>query len=226
MSNIIISSAKRSDEKDSPSNFSLEFDRPLKKGTYSLCYGYFPNSVKTIVTGGNDTFLLNGSLVTLASGIYGTTASFATIVQTALNAVLAGFTVTITDNVINIQNGTAFTLDFRGREVAKTMGFPKTLQPTTTNLTGSGFVNFSTNSFGYNVLLNNFVSYEDNKSNGYTFRIPITSNSLGYTSYEPNGWVQSVEIPRPLNRLEVKIFDDDHNLVDLNLVDWYIYLSK
>ena len=224
--NILVSSANRSKDTDSPSNFSLVFDRPLAKGTYKLCYGYLPNSVKTIVAGANDTFLLNGSLVTVTQGIYTTTASFATVIQTALNSVLAGFTVTITDNVINIQHASPFILDFTNREIARTLGFTKTTQPSTTSLTGSGFVNFSTNSFAYNLLLNNYVTYEDNRNNGYTFRIPITSNTLGYTTYEPNAWVQSVDVPHQLNRLEAKLYDDHHNLVDLNLVDWYIYLRR
>jgi hypothetical protein len=128
--------------------------------------------------------------------------------------------------VINITSASAFTIDFTGREIARTLGFTKSLQPSTTSLTGSGFVNFSTNSFAYNILLNNYVTYEDNKSNGYTFRVPITSNSLGYTTYEPQSWTQVVEIPRQLNQLDIKVYDDQHNIVDLNLIDWYIHLRR
>ena len=226
MKNLLISSANRSQETDSPSDYSLVFDRPLPKGEYKLCYAFVPNSVRTIVAGVNDTFRLNGSLVTITQGIYSTTTSFASAIQTAMNNVLAGFTVTITDNFINIAHATAFVLDFTGKAIARTLGFPKTVQPSTTSLTGSGFVNFSTRSFAFNILVNNFVTFEDNKSNGYTFRIPITSNTLGYTSYEPNTFVQTVQIPHQINRLDIKMFDDEHNPIDLNYIDWYMYWRK
>ena len=122
MSNsIIINSAQRTSMTDSPTEFKLKYTFPIETGAYMLKYVCMPFTINTI-NQNNNSFLLNGSVVSLPISDHLTVESLRLSLETTLKSVSLSFTVS---NILTINNTSNFTLDLTNYDSARILGFQK-----------------------------------------------------------------------------------------------------
>jgi len=221
---IIINSDKRTDQSVSPTEFKLQYQYPLEKGDYTLKYVYMPFTISTI-NKNNQSFLLNGSLISLPIGDYLTVESLRIVLETTLQSVDVNFTVTVIGNVLTITNTSNFTLDFTDYDIARVLGFQKRSYAPTLSQEGSGIVNLNPLT-SINILVNNRCDIRDNGSLAYTFRIPVIANKNSFITYEPNMWLQTVNFTSDQHLLTIRVCDDSFRTVDTQGVNWWMVLKR
>ena len=221
---IIINSDKRTDQSVSPTEFKLQYQYPLEKGDYTLKYVYMPFTISTI-NKNNQSFLLNGSVISLPIGDYLTVESLRIVLETTLQSVDVNFTVTVLGNVLTITNTSNFTLDFTDYDIARVFGFQKRSYVPTLSQEGSGIVNLNPLT-SINILVNNRCDIRDNGSLAYTFRIPVIANKNSFITYEPNMWRQTVNFTSDQHLLTIRVCDDSFRTVDTQGVNWWMVLER
>jgi len=78
-----------------------------------------------------------------------------------------------------------------------------------------------------NITINSSMGVES--LNGYdsTLLIPVTENALDYITYSPSTtFQQTVVFDKSVNLIQVKVRDQNYNILDLNNIDWYIILKR
>lgn len=129
---VLLSSEFKDSSSASGSDALFKFNNPKKVKSVHIKRINILRSWPTVITGFNDTFVVNynatgDTTVTLTSDNY-TIDTLVTELQTQLQTVDAGFTVTETSyNHITITHSTnTFTMDFTGSELYRLLGFNKT----------------------------------------------------------------------------------------------------
>ena len=224
-SSIIVDSSKRT--RGTVNDFTINYKYPIEAGVYRLVYVSVPYTIKTI-DDRNNRMKVNGTEITLTSGNY-TAAELKTEIQTRLNTVVSGFTVSDNDYVLTISNSSSsFTLDFTGYDLtAETLGYESKLYPSSTSHTGTSMLNLRANSNLIGVRLDNHTRVRGNGDTGYTFVIPETSVKNEYISYKSEGhFSQVIDVNRDTTKLEVRLVDKNENLIDVKGVNWYFILQR
>jgi flagellar hook assembly protein FlgD len=88
----------------------------------------------------------------------------------------------------------------------------------------SGLINLAqTRSF--NISINQITATSDLNSIGYSFVVPVTSNTPGVEYYETqNGFQQYIRIDAPTRQLDIVVYDDNHEILPL-YSNWYMMLQ-
>jgi hypothetical protein len=181
-----------------------------------------PNTIDTIDER-NDSFILDGIVITLTHGNY---ASINELITELNTKTLGTLTITQSHNVLTFSKGDDFVLDFRNCPLARLLGFNEVLYDASPTVTGSGWVNFASNSMGLNIIIDQHCNTRDNTHNAFTFRIPTTSMKGNYSAYEPKMWYQTLHLPFDRRSLSIRVVDDDSKIVSLGNIDWWLILEK
>ena len=225
MSNsIIINSDKRTSQLDSPTLYKILFEFPIEKGNYTLKYVYIPYTITTI-NKNNQTFLVNGSTITIQTGDYLTVETLRVAVENALKSYDVNFTVIVFRNVFTINNTTNFILDFTNKDAGIVLGFQKRLYTSALYQTGTGLVNLNPLT-SINIIINNRCTIRDNSNLAYSFRIPVISNKNSFITYESNLWQQQINFTADQSMLNIRLTDDSFRTIDTQNIDWWMVLEK
>jgi hypothetical protein len=233
----------RSVDRDSTSlranSFFVSFQQPLV-GTYVLRFATIPNSLYTVNASNNTFVLINtvgvpgGASVALPYGNY-TLATLATQLQTSLNAVAAGHTVTgdaktaklTITSAVGISNITSVnTNKTLGLPVSGSVSFPVGVA---TTLPDPIFIGFPL-SLGLIINESSDAGYvcggAATNSQG-TFVIPWLAAFGGYNFASSDVYMQSVQFHTATRRLQVTVVDPStRNTVDLNNGEWEMQLER
>ena len=224
MSNsIIINSAQRTSQTDSPTEFKIKYNFPIEKGEYSLKYVCMPFTISTI-NENNNRFLLNGFGISLPIADHLSVESLRVSLETTLKTTGVNFTVTVVGNVMTIRNTVTFTLDFTNYDSAHVLGFQKRFYDSKIFQEGSGIVNLNPLT-SINIIINNRCDIRDNGNFAYSFRIPVIANKNSFITYEPNTWEQSILFTTDQHMLSLRVCDDNFRTIDTKEVDWWLVLQ-
>jgi hypothetical protein len=232
MSLIKISSASRTS--GTSSNFQLNLGTSKLDGKYKLKSAYIPNSAYNITSSNNTFYFTSGGTAdtaTIAVGYYNS-GTLTSALQTAMDAVSSGFTVTYNtiQGTVTIANATAFVLNnsITTNSLAPVLGFTATDTSSSTSVTSTGILNLSPiTSFNINISdQNGIILVNTNSSNATTFVIPIVQDTSFVCYYEPtDGFDQVVTFAQTMLHLNIAVTDDQSNVLPL-LADWYIIIEK
>lgn len=217
-----------------PSKFSIRGSNVLFHGKYVLKAVYMPVTYYNVSPTNNQLFFTdaNGAhSILIQPGYYASTAYLAAI-GAGMSAVSSGITYTAVKDAITLavtiaaSSGT-FKLTFgtnTKHTVAIALGFQSVDTAFASSHVGSGLLNLAqTRSF--NISVNSITTTCDLNGVGYSFVIPVTSNTPGVQYYEaPLGFEQVINIDAPTRQLEIVVFDDNYEVMPL-YAEWYMMLQ-
>lgn len=232
---IKLSSAQR--KSGTYSNFLLPLGGIKLSGKYVLRTAYIPNSSYNINSSNNQLYFTISSTAKTASipvGYYDQL-TLPSAVQTAMNAVSSGFTVSFnaTPSTITIANATSFVLNNSNalNSIASILGFTPVDTTAGTSTTSTGILDLSPlMSFNINISDQNNVQIVINNGstssvNATTFIVPVIQDTGFVVYYEPKDRLQQIiNFGQPMTALEITVTDDKGNNVNL-LADWYIIID-
>jgi hypothetical protein len=119
----------------------------------------------------------------------------------------------------------SFTFGTNSNHSAATMmGYPLIDTPSAISQSASGLINLAqTRSF--NISVNNITATSDLNRIGYSFVVPVTSNTPGVEYYETQaGFQQYIRIDSPTRTLDIVVYDDNNDILPL-YSNWYMILQ-
>jgi hypothetical protein len=206
-----------------------------------LAYAYIPISFYNINDTNNKLYFYELSeitilkVATIPNGNYDNT-TILDAISTAMDTVSGGNTYSTTFNAttskITISTGSNFriynSLDKTTypNNAHKHLGFNSdSLTAFDTSQTAPNLINLNVVDT-LNISVGNSLGVETLKNVGSSLLIPITENSLSYINYEPDRFQQYITFQKCRSVVEVKVKDQDSNLVDFNNIDWYLVLER
>lgn len=231
-----LDSSHRANQADTPADFQLNLSQPISgKWTLKSCFicADFPN-----VSSSNNRipFTENATqkLATVTPGYYANN-TIAAAVKTALDTASGGFNTytvsldSVTQKLTITASSGAFTLDWASSptySMASALGFEAT--DTASGLTTTGTKIVVLNSvLGFNIAIDGLTNIVNAKGSGSTFYLPMDSNigSRSFSTFEPNGFQQTIDIKEPIGTLRIRILNDDGQVLDLQQ-NWQMILSQ
>lgn len=231
---IIIDSSKRSSyNRDGVLSTSSKFEIELKYAKNHikkvlLRRAVIPNTIYNI-NANNNTFSFTISATTytgtITPGVY-TATSLADAIQTAFNALFAGFTVAYSTSTlkITISHASAFTINSRTANCYTELGFG-TIGVSATSQTGSKVVSLARPYYFFvNVaeLSSHYMTVEEKKA---TWVIPKNVNSNGVVDYEPENPIEIDCNNLTLKTLNIHLTDAEGVDIDLNGSEWMLIIE-
>lgn len=227
---ILIKSQDKTANSTSSSNFQIRLPQVFS-GKYLVNHIAFPNSLLNVITGFNDIVYTSVGNVTLDEGRY-TASTLASHVQTKLQALNANFTCgySSTNEVFTISYNTNFTLNWGTNTVAsarKLLGFSANDTTSATSASSDQQIDLAPiksvviriDECNPNVYTS---SIGDNPSNIYVAVREAFGDVINQTRSEI---IQHITLRRT-NTLNIKVYDNNGNIISLRGLDWEILLSK
>ena len=206
-------------------DFRLKFADSIQ-GQFQLKSAYMPNSAYNVNSTNNLIYLYQSAnfTATITPGYYSSN-SFATAIQTALNAVSSGYSVTYSSitGFITITNVAAFHFRFATNTInsaASLMGFSGDGIDATSQ---TGWVNLS-GYRSYNIQIEDCQSVMNTVTgHSWSMVIPLTVNTGDIAIYEPQ--YGSPFTIRSTKQIRVQVLDDLGNSIPLRS-DFYLLLEQ
>ena len=232
----LIRSASRVDPTTDPSLCMIPLQTPITQGTYEVAVAILPNSVYNI-SSTNNTIFFSGTgdyTGTITAGHY-TSSTIATAVQTAMNAVMSGFTVTLdaNSNKLTFANASSFhfswSRDTTGIGCEKQLGFQNNTDSATgTSITAPNAINLIRSS-GIIVRFSESSSrvVDSKLSDLGSLYYPIISDwgtmmiYTGQTSVK-----QYLTFFQSTSALNIRFYSSDGSPISLLGNDWEMVLSR
>lgn len=224
---IKIDSAQRTNFSTStPSKFTLLGTNTVFQGVYALKGIYMPVSFYNVSSTNNCIYFLDstGSHVAYVKPGFYVPAQFMTAVGVAMTLVGSGTLYTMARDAINLNATVSSTSDpfaflfasNRSNSAAASMGFSNNdTSSSLTQLAPSMMYLSSTRSF--NISVNDVSMVIDLNNQGYTFVIPITTDTPSILYYEPSVvFPQLIYFDSPVRQLDITVYDDNHRLLPMN----------
>lgn len=167
--------------------------------------------------------------IILEDGNYNANTLFTEMISKFL---LNGDVFTIKINKINgcltFTSSTNFTFNFTNSTIFKTLGFTKSI-----NYTSSG--NILITPFPLNLAIINQLSivsdglatngYSSNKTENILSNVSVDKPAFGILTFESPNMVRRILKTKSINSIDIRILDQDGNLIDFNNQDWSLTLS-
>lgn len=234
---MFINSRNRDSTSASVSDFTIRLPFALtkiKKISVASCeipISYYATSSSSLIS-----WTMQGTGTTytasIASGTY-SIGDFVTALQTAMNAQLAGFTITNSGTTmkITITHASAFRIN-SATTLSAEIGFAGTTSSYATSWTSDNVVNVSGTNHIF-ILSTQLArqrreTYTDNTLNSNIFfKIAITDSFSQVTHYKPDatGISDSFYNSLDLSVIDFKLVDEQLNAVNLNGINWMIELD-
>ena len=237
-SHISLSSKDRTNTSDNVSNYTFRLANPIRDViAISIDSINFPISYYTVMTGINDTIVVEQSSVeytaTLVQGNY-TAAELAAEAQTRIRAAFSPdnlhtvvFTA-LTQKFVIATGGSAFTINWSNStaNADKLFGFNNTDTASATSHTAPNIFNLSHTNFIY--IISNKLSSTSNivgsKNKNTIFVLNQNASFGSFVSYENQGmnWILKYSEEKNLYEIDLKVEFEDENEVPMNGIDWSI----
>ena len=218
------------------SQFVISSTTMLFEGRYRLKAVFMPVTYYNVSTQTNAIYFTDGTgshIAYVTPGFY-TSTSYVLAVGTAMTIVAGGATYTVTLDPIT-QNATisasagTFILTFGTntlRSAYAQLGFPQSNSTTATSSQIAPTMLYLAQTRSFNISVNGYSSTFDVTGRGYTYVLPVTSNTPGIEYYEaPESYQQEMMIDSPTRSLNIAVYDDFNNILPIQS-DWYMILEK
>ena len=214
--------------------FTIQLQTSIQ-GTYTLKQVYIPitnfnvSSVNNVIP-----FFENGLAKTaiLPSGYY-TSTTLISAVASSMTAASGGYaTYTAAQSAIPLRLTITSTQNFQllfasqpNQNASTLLGYLPINTVSATSQLAAHSIDLST-MLHYNISVNNEIGFVTNTGQSFTFLIPLTGQTNSLTLYEPTlHFPQTVTFRFPTTSLNIKVTDDNNNVVSLGN-DWSFVLSK
>lgn len=220
-------------------DFKLKTENPIEPGLYRLQNAIIPNTIYNITAGYNDKFYFREGAstyrtATMPEGFY-TSSNIAAAVQTQMNAVSSGYTVTLSTltNRLTIANASSFTINSTSdgslpNSCAPLLGFGTSASSSGTSITAGACINLA---FPLSLLveINQIATVRTMKNVPVygTFLIPLKENSNDIVVFSNNADYESfLRIDSNTVNFDVKLRYLDGTLLSLNGADFELYFES
>ena len=233
---LLLKSIDRLSSSSNSSSFRLDFNEPINPGRYKVISLLFPNFINTIQTGVNDTiYFRSGSTnytATIPQGYY-TSSTIVSVIQTAMNAALAGFTVTLGTSTLclTFANSTSFYFNWSvttGNDCARLLGFVHKTDSgsAATSVVAPNFIDLVRVPSFYIDIAEAEHHLSTNKHNGGVLYYPVIAGISNYMVYnELNSHAQEVLFTRVVKSMNITVFDTKFATIPLNGAEWELLLK-
>ena len=215
-----------------PSAFSIRGTNIVFKGRYQLKAVYMPVTIYNVSSTNNRISFTDSTgahAVVIPPGYYTSAqylAAIGTTMTTASTIYIATRDAIKLSMIVSASNGTfSFTFGTNTKySAAATMGFAPVNTASASVQTGANLVNLAQNR-SFNISINAVTATSDLNGVGYSYVVPITSNTPGVQYYEsPNCFHQVISIDKPTRQLDITVYDDNYEILSM-YSDWYMILT-
>lgn len=216
----------------STSNFNISFPSDVMNARkLCLVHAMIPYTFYNIMAGYNNTFIIDGHIITLPAGNYDLNELGAAI-QTSVQALGANYTTfAVSYNPLtskgNFSNANAFVADFTAQNISSVLGFNKQVYSSTTSLDAVYPLNISTLSILLHIDgVSSGMSSSAKTANNASFIIPVNVNKSEYIQFnDKTNFVSDSKVNVQLiNSLNIRVTDLDGNQLQ-GLGEWQFILK-
>jgi hypothetical protein len=193
-----------------------------------------PNTSYVINAHNNKLYLKEGSdaeiELTLTNGNYDND-TFPVLLNEVLDAgATQSYTVLLSPSTFKLTISAIATFGFnfanKNNNSHALMGFANEDSAQATSLTGSHMINLSPIHM-FNISLDGISGIDQRNLHSTTFVVPVPAGALQYVNYQSNvNFDQIIEIHSDKRVITMTILNEQHQLLDLNGVDWMLILEK
>lgn len=218
-----------------PSDCTIQANQALS-GSYRLRLIQLPVTYYNVNSTNSTVYFTDTGGVrtaTLTSGHYASFSTLATELATKMTAAGSGTVtcaVSLLTNRLTVTNTVNFSFTFGTNTVTSAstlLGFSGNSAASATSQVGDRIMNLA-ETLSFNFILSDCSSQiRSAKGQGYTFIVPNMVTTPTITYFEPTAHNPiTITVVNPTHSLSIKVYDDNHNIINNMRSDWLMVLEK